>query len=42
MENEKRTMHDPNLSVSSTVSGNTTDEEVKENEEKKNLKVKWD
>ena len=36
MENEKRTMHDPNLSVSSTVSGNTTDEEVKETEEKKN------
>ena len=36
MENEKRTMHDPNLSVSSTVSGNTTDEEVKETEEKEN------
>ena len=36
MENEKRTMHDPNLSVSSAVSGNTSAEEVKETEEKKN------
>ena len=32
MENEKRTMHDPNISISSAVSGNTTDEEVKETE----------